>query len=84
MIDKRLEIETKTICGGNYFTESRLQEMIEALESGNIITIYISCIGHTRAQREALEYRNALIERYGERLEIVDTFWDKGYRLKEA
>lgn len=44
----------KSINGGNYFTEERFNEVIKTLESGETITIYIDCIGHTRAEASIL------------------------------
>lgn len=58
----------KSINGGNYFTEERFNEVIKALESGETITIYIDCIGHTRAEVEEWHYKTALEKKYGEKL----------------
>ena len=38
----------KTINCGNDFHEERFNEVCEALEQGETVEIYISCIGHTR------------------------------------
>lgn len=55
---------------GNYFTESRLNNVIEALERGCEVRIYIDCIGHARNNYEQENYRRALVNKYGRKLNI--------------
>ena len=68
---------SKLINGKNYFNDGSLQEMIEELEKGETIRIYIDCIGHTRTEIETANYVEALKEKFGSRL--VST--DSGYKL---
>lgn len=71
--------------GKNYFNEKSLNEMIERLESGETIAIYIDCIGHTRTQNETANYVRALKERYGDKLQADDkTAFTTLYSLKGA
>lgn len=59
---------SKLVNGQNYFNEDSLNEMIELLENGETIRIYINCIGHTRTAIETSNYINALEKRFGDRL----------------
>lgn len=59
---------SKLVNGQNYFNEGSLNEMIELLEKGETIRIYIDCIGHTRTAIETSNYVNALEKRFGDRL----------------
>lgn len=72
----------KMINGQNYFNEKSLGEMIEQLESGATISIYIDCIGHTRTAHETSVYVDELKNHFGDRL-IIDskTSWTTLYRL---
>jgi hypothetical protein len=75
-------MEFKMINGQNYFNEKSLNEMIEQLESGATIGIYIDCIGHTRTEYETSVYVEELKKHFGDRL-IIDskTSWAPLYRL---
>ena len=69
--------------GKNYFNGSSLNEMIERLESGETIGIYIDCIGHTRTAIETANYVKALKEKFGDSLVSDNTSnWYTEYRLK--
>jgi len=72
----------KIINGRNYFNEKSLEEMIEHIESGETIGIYIDCIGHTRTAYETSVYVDELKKHFGDRL-IIDskTSWTTLYRL---
>ena len=65
------------INGGNYFHEKAFNEICEALESAKSVQVYIDCIGHTRNNNEQEIYKEALIEKYADRLKIDKT--DGGY-----
>ena len=65
--------------GGNEFDEKYLQQMVAELESGNTIAIYISCIGHSRTERVERAYKNKLIEKYGDKLYVMES----GYYLSD-
>lgn len=58
----------KTINGGNYFHEKAFNEICEALEKGEVVQVYIDCIGHTRNNNEQEAYKEALIEKYQDHL----------------
>lgn len=72
----------KMINGQNYFNEKSLNEMIEQLDRGETISIYIDCIGHTRTEYETATYVEELKKHFGDRL-IIDskTSWTTLYRL---
>lgn len=65
----------KTINGSNYFNQKSLDQMIQALEQGEVINIYIDCIGHTRAEIEEWHYKTALQNKYGDKLIIGRDDW---------
>lgn len=72
----------KTINGNNYFNEEGLKRMIDALEQGEEITIYIDCIGFTRAEIAEWHYKQALREKYGDKLiEGKDKFGSATFQL---
>ena len=72
----------RMINGKNYFNEESLAEMVKQLERGEVISIYIDCIGHTRTAYETSLYVKALQERFGERLIIDDkSSWCTTYKL---
>ena len=74
---------TNTINGSNYFQEERLKEMMQALEAGEEISIYIDCIGHTRAEVEEWHYKTALQKKYGDMLIIgMDKYGSTTYKLE--
>lgn len=60
----------KTINGGNYYNEQAFNEICEALEKAQTVSVYIDCIGHTRNNMEQEAYKDALIKEYGDRLMI--------------
>ena len=58
------------INGGNYFNETALNELCNALDNGETVDLYIDCIGHTRNNNEQEAYRSALYDKYGEKLHV--------------
>lgn len=60
----------KLINGENYFNEVSFNKACKALEQGDTITLVIDSIGHTRNNNEQEAYKEALIKKYGERLNI--------------
>lgn len=60
----------KTIDCGNYFHDSRFKLVCEALEQGETVKVHIDCIGHTQNNFEQENYKEALIEKYGDSLNI--------------
>ena len=50
----------KLMNGRNYFNEENFNEMCDELERGEVIEIYIDCIGHTRAANETAAYKELL------------------------
>lgn len=58
----------KTINGKNYFNKTSFNEICEALEQGEAVKVYIDCIGHTRNNYEQETYKEALTEKYADRL----------------
>lgn len=73
--------------GTNYFNEKSFNQLCERLEAGEELTVYISCIGFTRANIEGHAYRRALEKRYGDRLEMQLVYsgnYDEfSYKLKK-
>ena len=59
------------VSGSNYFNNDDLNKMIKLLDEGKTITVGISCIGHTRNNMEQENYKNALMEHYGDKLEVM-------------
>lgn len=60
----------KVIDGKNYFNEQSFNEICEALEKAGTVKVYIDSIGHTRNNNEQEAYKEALIEKYADRLKI--------------
>ena len=60
----------KFICGSNYFNQRSFDEMCKELESGEHIKVGIDCIGHARNNMEQERYREELVEKYGNKLEV--------------
>lgn len=56
------------VSGGNYFYEKYFDKMCELLEQGETIEVYIDCVGHTRNNREQNNYKEALQNKYGDKL----------------
>jgi len=60
----------KLIDCGNYFHESRFKKVCEALENGEAVQVYIDCIGHTLNNYEQENYKEALLEKYADKLKV--------------
>ena len=60
----------KVINGANYFNEKSFNEICEALEKGEAISVYIDVIGHGANNREQEIYKEKLIEKYRDRLKF--------------
>lgn len=60
----------KTINGGNYFHEKAFNEICEALENMEAVSVYIDVIGHGTNNREQEIYKEALLKKYQDRLKI--------------
>lgn len=75
---------SKLIDGKNSFNEKSLNEMIEELEKGETIEIYIDCIGNSRTEIETYRYVHALKKIYGDRLTTKSRFgkYDEILKLK--
>lgn len=67
----------------NYFNDIGKKRLIEALEAGEKVRVYIDCIGHTRAFYEGQAYEEWLKEHYGDKLLVEkNAFGEATYRLK--
>lgn len=75
-------MKNKVINGSNMFNLSIYKDIIQNLNNGETVELYISCIGHTRAQLEGAKYRKELQNYFGEKLEISIGFIGDVYRLK--
>ena len=73
---------SKLVNGKNYFNDESFNEMVNRLENGETIGIYIDCIGHTRDAIETAHYVEELQKKFGEKL-IIDTKsnWYTEYKL---
>lgn len=60
--------DTKLINCGNYFQSKYFEEVCQALEQGDTVKVYISCIGHTRNNMTQEDYKAGLVKKYGDRL----------------
>ena len=60
----------KVIDGQNHFNKKSFNEMCEVLEKAESIEVYIDCTGHTRNNDEQEAYREALENKYGDRLKV--------------
>lgn len=71
-----------TINCGNYFHESLFKVVCETLEKGETVKVYIDCIGHSQNNYEQEEYKNALLEKYGENIncEKIDGAFSFSYQ----
>ena len=56
--------------GKNYFNQKSFTEICQLLEKGKWVEVGIDCIGHTRNNFEQEMYKQELIKKYGERLEV--------------
>lgn len=72
----------KTINGQNYFNEKSFNEICEALEKMQVVSVYIDCIGHTRNNDEQEAYKEALIAKYRDRLKVdkIDGAYSYSYQ----
>lgn len=72
--------------GRNYFNQKSFTEMCEVLEAGQVLEVFIDCIGHSRNNYEQENYRKALQQKYYDTLEteILQGNWSYSYiyRLK--
>lgn len=67
----RKEVKTmKLLNGQNYFNEKSFEEACQLLEENMIIEIYIDCIGNSRNDSEQENYRDALVKKYGDRIQV--------------
>ncbi len=60
----------RTINGQNYFNEKSFNEICEALEKAEAVEVYIDVLGHGTNNREQEAYKEALIEKYADRLNV--------------
>lgn len=74
------------ISGRNYFNNEDFKKMCKALDAGNEIEVGIDCIGHTRNNYEQEAYKEALSEKYKERLkvELCNGAYSYSYKYKLA
>lgn len=74
--------------GRNYFNQNSFTEMCEVLEKGQVLEVYIDCIGHSRNNYEQENYRKSLQQKYKDQLEyeVLQGNWSYSYiyRLKEV
>ena len=70
----------------NDFYPSRFEHLKKVLEQGNVVRIYVNCIGHTRSYWTERDYADRLRKHYGDRLVITGEPGHYGttYRLQEA
>lgn len=64
-------MNTKWVNCGNSFYNNKFNLVCEELENGFEVSVYIDCIGHTRNNMGQEAYKKALIEKYGDRLEVI-------------
>lgn len=73
-------------CGNDYYDKYFIL-LCEWLEKGYIVSPYIDCIGHSRNNRSQESYKQALENKYGERLETIFhegvCSYSYSYKLKE-
>lgn len=60
---------SKLVNGQNYFNPISFNEICEALEQGETVSVYIDCIGFTRNNNEQEAYKEALTKKYGDRIQ---------------
>lgn len=60
----------KVVNGGNYFHQKAFNAICEELEKAQSVQVYIDCIGHTRNNNEQEAYKEALQEKYADRLKV--------------
>ena len=61
----------KTISGRNYYNETDFKTMCVALDAGERIEVYIDCIGHSTNNVEQENYRQAIVAKYGDKVEVM-------------
>lgn len=61
----------ETMNGMNYFNQESFEQLCEMIESGKHVKVYIDCIGFSRAHYEGLHYRDAVEEKYGDKVKIT-------------
>lgn len=66
-----MEKEYVLVDVANDFYPSRYEKLKKVLEDGNVVKIYVNCIGHTRAHWVEVAYADKLREEYGDRLVIT-------------
>lgn len=62
--------EKVTVNGRNYFNDNSFAEVCKELDAGRRVAVYIDCIGFARASMEGARYRDAVVEKYGENVEV--------------
>lgn len=77
----------KVLNAGNYFHEKGFNEICEKLEKGESIEVYIDVIGHSRNNQEQEVYKEELLLKYGDRLQVERVeggfSYSYSYRLKK-
>lgn len=70
------------VSGKNYFNEESFKEMCLSLEQGLKIYVGINCIGHGRNNAEQENYRKALVDKYGRKLniELIEGAYSYSYK----
>ena len=73
----------KYVNGGNYYNDDSFKKMCLELERGNIVKIYIEAFGRGTTEREFYNYYDALVEHYGDNLEITkNNIYHTHFKLK--
>ena len=62
--------EAKLINCANGFYETLFNEVCKALEQDETVEVYIDCIGHTCNNMAQEAYKQALTNKYGDRLTV--------------
>lgn len=55
---------------GNDFYKDKLELLKKELENGQRVDVSVACIGHTRNNMTQEAYRQALVDYYGDKLEV--------------
>ena len=64
-------MEKRCVNCGKSFYEIFFKTVCEELENGFEVSVYIDCIGHTRNNMGQEAYKAALVEKYGDKLEVI-------------
>lgn len=76
------------INGGNYFHEKAFNDICKALQKGEMVEVYIDCLGHTRNNIEQETYKEELLKKYQNNLMVERTdgtySYSYSYRLKDV